>query len=113
MFEEFLYDLKAARKTSGLTQKDCGHLTGTSLHQISDIERGVRLPLLQEILSLSILYGRNFESLFGPLMRDLRKAMLQKIETLSHDPTGDVRRRRTIERLTERLLIDTQSEYEV
>jgi transcriptional regulator with XRE-family HTH domain len=112
MFEEFLYDLRSARRISGLSQKDCGHLTGTSLHQISNIERGVRLPTLQETLALSVLYGRNFESLFGPLMRDVRKSILQKIETLPHSEADDMRRHRTIERLSERLLIDSQSEYE-
>lgn len=113
MFEEFLYDLKVARRTSGLSQKDCGHLIGVSLHQVSDIECGVRLPRLEEVLALSLLYGRNFESLFGPLMRDVRKAILQQIETLPHGETDDARKLKTIERLTERLLIDTQSEYEV
>jgi len=115
MFDEFIFDLKVARRKSGLTQADCGHLIGASPHQISDIERGLRPPTLREIHALSILYGRNFESLHGPLMRELRRTIMQKIETLPDTPVGSseaFRRQSTIERLTHRLLVENQADHD-
>ncbi len=115
MSDEFLYDLKVARRTSGLTQADCAHLIGASPHQISDIERGLRPPSLRETHALMILYGRSFKSLHGPLVRALRRELMQKIETLPAVPTGwpeAARRQRTLERLTQRLLVENQAEHD-
>ncbi len=113
MFDEFLHDLKVARKSSGLTQADCAHLIGASPHQISDIERGLRPPSLRETHALSLLYGRSFESLHMAVVRELRRGILQKIETLPQVPKGwpdEMRRGRTLEILTQRLLVESQND---
>lgn len=115
MSDEFIYDLRVARRKSGLTQADCGHLIGASPHQISDIERGLRPPTLRETHALMLLFGRSFESLHGPLVRALRRELMQKIETLPDMPsdTPDVQRRQhTLERLTHRLLVENQADHD-
>ena len=76
MFEEFISDLKIARKRSGLTQAECGHLIGGSENALSRIERGERLPSLREIIGLSLVYGKTFESFFEEFLGLVREEMI-------------------------------------
>ena len=107
MFEEFILDLKVARKKSGLTQDDCGHLIGGTSHKISKLERGERPPTIREICALSLVYGRSFESLFGEMFAQVRKDLSQNLETLPEPEKrrpGGFNRSKTLEGLAERLL---------
>jgi DNA-binding XRE family transcriptional regulator len=56
MYQDFLIDLKTARRRSGLTQADCGHLLGGSKSKISNLETGRKLPSMKEICGLSLIY---------------------------------------------------------
>jgi len=114
MFEEFILDLKVARKKSGLTQGDCGHLLGGSNHKISQVERGERPPTIEEICALSLIYGRNFESLFGEVFAQVRDNLAKNMETLPEPATqhpGGFNRTNTLEALAQRLLEESQPRY--
>ncbi len=106
MFEEFIFDLKVARKKSGLTQADCAHLIGSSKNIISLIECGQRLPTICELCALSLIYGRSFESFYGDLLGQVRTALADRLRAMPDAPKGwpgSLARRHTLERLTERL----------
>ena len=114
MFEEFMLDLKVARKKSGLTQGDCGHLIGGSNHKISQLERGERPPSIREICALSLIYGRTFESLWGEMFAEVRESLAKNLETLpepvSQHPSG-FNRAGTLEALAQRLLEESHPRY--
>lgn len=106
MFEEFIFDLKVARKKSGLTQVDCGHLTGSSKNIISQIELGQRVPTVKELCLLSLIYGRSFDSFYADIMLQVRKDLVGKLKSMPSEPKGwpgSFARRRTLERLANRL----------
>lgn len=114
MFEEFILDLKVARKKSGLTQGDCGHLISGSNHKISQLERGERPPTIQEICALSLIYGRSFESLWGEIFSEVRENLAANLETLPEpagQQPGGFNRASTLEALAQRLLEESQPRY--
>jgi transcriptional regulator with XRE-family HTH domain len=111
MFEEFIFDLKVARKKSGLTQVDCGHLIGSSKNIISQIELGQRVPTIKELCSLSLIYGRSFESFYTDTLHQVRKDLVRKLKSMPAEPKGwpgSFARRRTLERLAGRLEEETR-----
>jgi transcriptional regulator with XRE-family HTH domain len=110
MFEEFICDLKVARKRAGLTQSDCGHLVGVTHDAISQIERGQRMPTIRELCALSLIHGRSFESLYGEILREVRSDLTANLATMPGEPRdwpAAARRQRTLERLGRRLLEET------
>lgn len=114
MFEEFIFDLKVARKKSGLTQADCGHLLGKTGKTISQLENGNRLPTIKEISALSLIYGRSFESLFGTLFSEIRRELAENLTTLPEpgsDWIGNHNRNMTLDGLSERLDDDNNLSY--
>ncbi len=116
MIDDFPGDLRVARRKSGLSQADCGHLINASTDQVGKIERGIRLPTLRETIALSVLYGRSFESLHGPMMRDIRRQIMARLDTLPDGPRNHpdaLRRGRTLETLSHRLLVENQSDHGV
>ncbi|MCK0138923.1 helix-turn-helix transcriptional regulator [Aliiroseovarius sp. F47248L] len=115
MFDEFIFDLKAARKMSGLTQKDCGHLIGGSEYRISQLERGQRLPTIREICTLSLVFGKNFESLYGAIFDEVRNDLEVRLGHLSEPEKtipGHHNRTRTLERLHQRLLDESGTHHD-
>lgn len=115
MFDEFIFDLKAARKMSGLTQKDCGHLIGGSEYRISQLERGQRLPTIREICTLSLVFGKNFESLYGAVFDEVRKVLDDRLGNLPEPEKtipGHHNRARTLERLRQRLLEESGKRHD-
>lgn len=102
----FALDLRTARKKSGLTQTDCAHLLGTFQSTVSDLEAGKRLPGLPEICTLSLIYGRTFESLYEELFSNARRALRSRLKSLSAcagNWIGRFNREYTIDRLVKRL----------
>ncbi|WP_421839690.1 helix-turn-helix transcriptional regulator [Novosphingobium sp.] len=85
MSTEFALDLRLARRKSGFTQRDVAQLLGTHQKLVSELERGHQLPTLQQVVTLSLIYGRSFESLFSHLMREARAQLRQRI---LHMPEG-------------------------
>lgn len=106
MYNQFGLELRAARRKSGLSQADCGHLLGGSASIVKRLEDGQRVPSLTEICSLSLMFGRSFEGFFGEILPELRETLAERLSTL---PTGKAatsatfNRKATIDRLAERL----------
>ena len=79
MTKEFALDLKVARKNSGLTQEDCAHLLGVCDATLAKMEGGTRTPSVREICTLSLIYGRSFESLFSGIFTKVREDLFQRL----------------------------------
>ena len=113
MSTEFALDLRLARRKSGLTQRDTAQLLGVQSSRLSDLELGKKLPSLPEIITLSLIYGRSFESLFSVLMAQARAAIKDRMTGLPEDGrnyVGTVNRAYSLERLEDRLL-DSPDEH--
>ena len=82
MFDEFQSDLRIVRERSGLTQAEAGHLIGTGPDTLGKIERGERMPSLKEMLGLSILFGKSFESFFEEILALVRAEMAEALSSL-------------------------------
>jgi len=116
MSHEFTIDLKCARRNSGLTQDDCGHLLGGDRSRIKQLETGARLPTLSEICTLSLIFGRSFESLFTELFIEIRNNLSERLGALPSAKGKSARtfnREGTLDILAERLLEETGPRYDV
>ena len=82
---QFAADLRIARKKAGYTQADQAILLSAHQSVVSAIERGNTRPDLYQIVTLSLIYGRSFESLFAEVMQDCARQLQQQIERLSSD----------------------------
>jgi len=106
MTHSFALDLKFARKKSGLTQQDCAHLLDVHKTRISLLEKGKTLPSVLEICTLSLLYGKSFESLFGTMLEEAHATLKERLGTLpvpSNRWLGRFIRQNTLNRLAARL----------
>jgi transcriptional regulator with XRE-family HTH domain len=113
MSTEFALDLRLARRKAGFTQRDIAHLLGAHQRLISELERGHQLPTLQQIVALSLIYGRSFESLFSQLMQTAREQLQSRVLRMPagvRSYVGTFNRDATIERLARRL-VDEQNAY--
>ncbi|MDA4845246.1 helix-turn-helix transcriptional regulator [Hoeflea poritis] len=114
MSHAFALDLKVARRKSGLTQQDCAHLLDVQKSRISLLEQGKALPSVLEICTLSLLYGRSFESLFGSMLEEAHGALKERLATLpvpSNRWLGRFIRQNTLNRLAARLDDNKPSEH--
>ena len=114
MYQEFAMDLKVARRKSGLTQIDCAHLLGIHDTLLSQMENGRRMPTVKEICSLSLIYGRSFESLFSGVFQDVRIDLKERLLTIPKAPKawiGSLNRQNTIDRLAQDLANNGGAEY--
>ena len=82
MSSQFALDLRLARKKAGYTQDDLAHLLETHQTVVSQLEHGKRRPTLNEIIDLSLVYGRSFESLFTEVMAERKKSLAVRLSTL-------------------------------
>lgn len=82
MNTQFALDLRLARRKAGLTQADTALLLGVRAPRLSLLEHGRKQPSLVEICTLSVIYGRSFESLFSELMEEVRRSIREKIARL-------------------------------
>jgi len=113
MTNEFALDLKVARRKSGLTQEDCAHLLGTFQPKISQMEAGKKMPSVQEICTLSLIYGKTFESLFSSIVTDAIQTVRRRL-TLPDCPKqwmGRYNRSNTLNALSERLEALSNKQY--
>jgi transcriptional regulator with XRE-family HTH domain len=106
MIQEFSLDLRTARMNSGLRQLDCAHLMGVDKSSISSLECGKRRPDVRQICTLSMIYGRSFESLFSSIFDEIREDLSMNLLTLP-EPDPNYKRRlnreRTLQKLEDRL----------
>ncbi|MEQ9155794.1 MAG: helix-turn-helix transcriptional regulator [Roseitalea porphyridii] len=105
MQTDFALDLRRLRRQAGLTQRDCAHLLGVHSKRIWSLEYGRDLPSLTELCTLSLIYGRTFESLYAALLRDVRRELRERLETLPDSRSSSLtfNRPSTLERLSSRL----------
>lgn len=106
MTTQFALDLRLARRKAGYTQRDIAHLLGAQQSAVSDLERGRSLPDLRQIIALSLIYGRSFESLFSELLEDARKMLRKRIVQLPEDVrqyAGTLHRTHSLKRLRQSL----------
>ena len=106
MSTEFALDLRLARRKAGFTQRDGAHLLAIPTSILSHLESGKRLPSLVQICTLSVIYGRSFESLFAAILTEARTALRIKILNMPDQVrafAGTRNRDHSIERLAQRL----------
>jgi len=82
MTTQFALDLRFARRKAGYTQRDVAHLLGAHQSAVSDLERGRNLPDLRGIITLSLIFGRSFESLFAELVKETRGRLMKRLKTM-------------------------------
>lgn len=82
MSSQFALDLRLARKKAGYTQDDIAHLLSAHQSVVSALEHGKRHPNVAEIVELSLIYGRSFESFFDEVMTDCKKRLSVRLATL-------------------------------
>ena len=82
MSSQFALDQRLARKKAGYTQDDLAHLLDSHQTVVSQLEHGKRRPSLTEIIDLSLIYGRSFESFFAEVMAERRKHLSVRLSTL-------------------------------
>lgn len=82
MTTQFALDLRLQRRKAGYTQRDIAHLMGMQQSAVSDLERGRHLPNIKEIITLSLIYGRSFESLFSQLMQEARMGLKKRLSSI-------------------------------
>jgi transcriptional regulator with XRE-family HTH domain len=114
MHTQFALDLRLARRKAGFTQHDVAKLIGSQQALVSDLERGRTLPTIEQIVALSQIYGRSFESLFAQLMREAAIKLKDRIGTLParvRSYVGTFNREASLQRL-ERRLADNPSPYD-
>ena len=106
MSTEFALDLKVARRKAGFTQNDLAHLLGSHQAHISELERGLIGPTLEQIVTLSIIYGRSFSGLYATLLAEARDQLRVRILEMpegGRSYVGTFNRETSIERLARRL----------
>ena len=116
MLNEFALDLRTMRKKSGLTQVDCAHLLNVTVPVYSRIETGKKVPTVRELCTLSLIYGRSFESLFAGIFMDARGDLREQLPTIPDAPPqwlGRINRQHTLNHLAERLVATHSQDNEV
>ena len=111
MSTEFALDLRLARRKSGFTQADTAHLLALNRSKLSLLETGQRLPSLVQICTLSLIYGRSFESLFGAIMAEAKASLRRRILTMPKNTrkyAGSLNRNHSIERLARSLAAEPE-----
>ncbi len=106
MLKEFAFDLKVARRKSGLSQSDCAHLLDVDRTKIYRLERGDNPPTVREFCTLSLVHGKSFESLFGPMFQEVRDALIEQLASIPNQSgkrIGQFNRTNTLSRLAARL----------
>jgi transcriptional regulator with XRE-family HTH domain len=106
MSTQFALDLRLARRKAGYTQGDVAHFLSSHQSLVSDLEQGRRRPSLEQIIDLSLIYGRSFESFFGALLDERQTALqkrLKRLPVLTKTTAHTFNRASSLSRLRRRL----------
>ena len=87
MSHDLSLDLRVARQQAGLSQRDAAHLLAIHPNRLSRIEKHGAPPKLREAVQLSLVYKREFRSLFALEFEASLAALEQTLSTLP-DPTN-------------------------
>ncbi len=106
MRTQFSADLRLARRKAGYTQADIAALICDHQSMVSALENGSQRPDLEQIISLSLIYGRSFESLFAEVMEDCSRKLKRRLKHLPsnvRDTAHTFNRQSSLKALHERL----------
>jgi transcriptional regulator with XRE-family HTH domain len=105
MSTEFALDLRAARRKAGYTQGDIAHLLDHHQSHVSDQEQGRGRPSLDQIMTLSLIYGRSFESFFGTVLAECQGKLTTRLASLppGTNTAGTFNRDSSLKKLERRL----------
>jgi len=106
MSTQFALDLRLARRKAGYTQADVAHLLSSHQSLVSELEQGHRRPSLEQIIELSLIYARSFESFFGELLAERQQVLqdrLKRLPALGRDTAHTFNRTSSLTRLKQRL----------
>ena len=82
MSTQFACDLRLARRKAGYTQGDIAHLLSSHQSVVSDLEHGRLRPTLEQIVDLSLVYGRSFESFFSEVIVERQEHLTTRLSSL-------------------------------
>src|SRR5438128_11820358 len=75
--------LRAYRRTWGLSQRELAEILGfASRTQVSRIEHGKRVPVLETALACSTLFGVSLDELFPQFVAEIEEKLHEKISRL-------------------------------
>ena len=106
MRTQFSADLRLARRKAGYTQRDIAVLLGEQQSLVCRLERGERRPNLMQIITLSLIYGRSFESFFDDRMDVCKSKLRRRIKRLKPQvrrTAGNYNRHASVAKLAKRL----------
>lgn len=115
MLKEFAFDLKVARRKSGLSQSDCAHLLDVERSKVSRLERGDSPPSVQDICTLSLVYGKSFESLYGTIVQEVCDGLQERLTTIpaqTGNRMSQFNRTNTLNQLASRLNALTENDHD-
>lgn len=107
-------DLTEARNRAGLRQIDVAHLLGVQHARISQIENGKVLPNVIEVATLSIVYGKEMESLVSGLLDQVIANLVERLSavpSVSRDMPETYQRADTLSDLARRLEVLATSRH--
>lgn len=82
MSTQFAQDLRLARRKAGFTQQDIAQLLSAHQSIVSGLEHGKLSPSLEQIITLSLIYGRSFEAFFAEVMERCRQELIARADAL-------------------------------
>ena len=82
MSTQFALDLRSARRKAGYTQDDIAHLLSSHQSVVSGLEQGKATPSLEQIIELSLIYGKNFESFFAEVVERGQEQLHKRLDTM-------------------------------
>lgn len=82
MSTQFAQDLRLARRKAGFTQQDIAQLLAAHQSIVSGLETGKIGPNLEQIITLSLIYGRSFEAFFAEVMEQCRQELITRTDAL-------------------------------
>jgi len=85
MRTQFSADLRLARRKAGYTQADNAALLCVHQSVVSKLENGARRPDLEQIITLSLIYGRSFEAFFADVMDDCTRRLKRRLKHLPNN----------------------------
>lgn len=106
MSTEFALDLRLARRKSGLTLRDTAHLLNVHPTTLSALEHGKRLPSVEQVCQLALIYGRSFQSFFNEVTNAAKEKLRSQLPSLAESGKrwlGKVQREKSLTRLSSRL----------
>jgi len=84
--KDVMVDLKINRKESGLSGEDLAHLLDTSTARISKLHTGKAVMTIEELCSLSLIYGKTVDHLFGLAICKLAKSLRYRLSDMPNEP---------------------------